>query len=76
MDWYGGAWIGPIVAFLEIIVVAWIYGKQLCPCLKRLNCGLSGMLVSDIEINSNSKKKIRFSSQFPISLLIHYFIGV
>ncbi|XP_045172536.2 sodium- and chloride-dependent glycine transporter 2-like isoform X2 [Mercenaria mercenaria] len=28
MDWYGGAWIGPIVAFVEIIVVAWIYGMD------------------------------------------------
>ncbi|KAL4223341.1 hypothetical protein ACF0H5_016812 [Mactra antiquata] len=25
-DWYSGAWIGPIVAFIEVTVVAWIYG--------------------------------------------------
>ncbi|XP_060555847.1 sodium- and chloride-dependent glycine transporter 1-like isoform X2 [Ruditapes philippinarum] len=27
-DWYGGAWVGPIVAFIEVVVVAWIYGMD------------------------------------------------
>ncbi|XP_045209183.2 sodium- and chloride-dependent glycine transporter 2-like [Mercenaria mercenaria] len=26
LDWYNGAWFGPIVAFVELFVVAWIYG--------------------------------------------------
>ncbi|XP_053374876.1 sodium- and chloride-dependent glycine transporter 2-like [Mercenaria mercenaria] len=26
LDWYSGAWLGPIVAFVEVFVVSWIYG--------------------------------------------------
>ncbi|XP_053374952.1 sodium- and chloride-dependent neutral and basic amino acid transporter B(0+)-like [Mercenaria mercenaria] len=29
IDWYGGAWVGPIVAFVEIVAIAWIYGRIL-----------------------------------------------
>ncbi|XP_053376578.1 sodium- and chloride-dependent glycine transporter 2-like [Mercenaria mercenaria] len=28
MDWYNGAWIGPIVAYIQLMVVAWIYGMD------------------------------------------------
>ncbi|XP_060558114.1 sodium- and chloride-dependent glycine transporter 1-like [Ruditapes philippinarum] len=28
MDWYNGAWIGPIVAFIQLVVVAWVYGMD------------------------------------------------
>ncbi|KAL4224015.1 Sodium- and chloride-dependent GABA transporter 1 [Mactra antiquata] len=28
MDWYNGAWVGPIVAFIQLIVVAWVYGMD------------------------------------------------
>lgn len=28
VDWYGGTWVGPIVAFIEILVTAWIYGMD------------------------------------------------
>ncbi|XP_052801546.1 sodium-dependent proline transporter-like isoform X2 [Mya arenaria] len=28
MDWYNGAWIGPIVAFVELVTIAWIYGMD------------------------------------------------
>ncbi|XP_060553137.1 sodium- and chloride-dependent glycine transporter 1-like [Ruditapes philippinarum] len=27
-DWYNGAWIGPIVAFIQLVVVAWVYGMD------------------------------------------------
>jgi len=29
IDWYNGAWIGPVVAFIELVVVAWVYGKNI-----------------------------------------------
>ncbi|XP_045173767.2 sodium-dependent proline transporter-like [Mercenaria mercenaria] len=37
-DWYSGAWIGPIVAVVEVVVVAWIYG------LDRLNEDVNMMI--------------------------------
>ncbi|KAH3885125.1 hypothetical protein DPMN_009115 [Dreissena polymorpha] len=28
VDWYSGAWVGPIVSIIELVTVAWIYGMD------------------------------------------------